>query len=236
MLQHLGRSCALCWVVLQHRQQEVCQGSGLRGSQALSAALLAQPVQQQLSRQRLLCGKMTLKQQVACCLLCCYTGWLTASHRHRAQAMQPSRSGARGGLKLQQGHAWSAGKLYLSVSTERRGQECSFLMWRRSPLCVKKSRACVPALDTRHGMRPSSSMNSARWSSSLHSGSRSQSSLGSSKGVINCPGQSAWVCAKCSASGTAQAAQQQSRVRASKGTSCMAANVSGRAGRSCTAC
>ena len=61
----------------------------------------------------------------------------------------------------------SSGRWYFSTSTRSRGQKRSFLMCRSSPWRVKKSLEYLPALHTRRGITPSSSMNRAMWSSSL---------------------------------------------------------------------
>ena len=61
----------------------------------------------------------------------------------------------------------SSGRRYFSTSTRSRGQKRSFLMCRSSPWRVKKSLEYLPALHTRRGITPSSSMNKAMWSSSL---------------------------------------------------------------------
>jgi len=61
----------------------------------------------------------------------------------------------------------SAGTSYFSSSTRSSGQWRSLRMWRSVPWRVKNSRDSRPAPHTRRGIGPSSSMNSARWSSSL---------------------------------------------------------------------
>ena len=62
--------------------------------------------------------------------------------------------------------ASSSGKPYFSKSTSSSGQRLSDLMCRSSPARVKNSRLRLPPVATFFGIRPTSSIISARWSSS----------------------------------------------------------------------
>ena len=62
--------------------------------------------------------------------------------------------------------ASASAKPYFSVSTSLRGQNLSDRMCLSSPFLVKKSRQYLPLVAIRLGIRPMSSIISARWSSS----------------------------------------------------------------------